>query len=57
MTQSNIPDHTPASLKRRVAAFTGLVALYLAPTLLGLLLLLLVASRQAGANAFRYVGF
>lgn len=57
MTQSDAPDHTPLSPVRRVAAFAGLVALYLAPAILGVLVLLLVAGRQAGANAFRYVGF
>jgi hypothetical protein len=42
---------------RHIAAFTGLVALYLAPAALGVLILLLAVSRQAGASAFRYVGF
>lgn len=57
MTQPAPPEQAPRSPAGRAAAFAGLVALYLAPALLGVLILLLVADRQAGANAFRYVGF
>lgn len=57
MTQPAPPEQTPRSPVGHIAAFAGLVALYLAPAVLGVLILLLVASRQAGANAFRYVGF
>lgn len=42
---------------RRWTAFAGLVALYLLPAALCVLILLMVAARQEGANAFRYVGF
>lgn len=42
---------------RRFTAFAGLVALYLLPAALCVLILLMVAARQEGANAFRYVGF
>jgi hypothetical protein len=57
MTEPDTPDNTPPSPARRAAGFIGLVALYLVPSILGILVLLLVAGRQSGANAFRYVGF
>jgi hypothetical protein len=57
MTQPVLPEPMRRSPARYIAAFTGLVALYLAPAALGVLILLLAVSRQAGASAFRYVGF
>lgn len=57
MTQPASPDHPSRSLVRHVVGFAGLVALYMAPAVLGVLILVLVTGRQAGANAFRYVGF
>ena len=45
------------SAARSLIRFLGLTALYLVPVALCVIILLWVAGRQEGANAFRYVGF
>ena len=57
MTRPALRDAKRRSPVRHIAGLAGLVALYLAPAALGILMLLLAADRQAGAGAFRYVGF